>query len=151
MIKAKVYLDTTVPSAYYDERAPDRQRLTRQFWTERLPDFEAVLSTIVLLEIRDTPETEKRAKMEQLVSGLAVLVFDEEADGLAQEYVRRGIFPEKYTSDANHVAIAVVNGVDYFASWNFRHLVKVGTRREINLVNALKGYGPIEIVAPPEL
>jgi len=151
MIKAKVYLDTTVPSAYYDERASDRQRLTRQFWTERLPDFEAVISTIVLLEIRDTPEAEKRVNLEQLVNGLTVLAFNEEADILAQAYVSSGIFPEKYTSDANHVAIAVVNGVQYFASWNFRHLVKVSTRREVNLVNALKGYGPIEIVAPPEL
>lgn len=25
------------------------------------------------------------------------------------------------------------------------------TRREVNLVNALKGYGQIEIIAPPEL
>ena len=59
--------------------------------------------------------------------------------------------PEKYTSDANHVAIAVVHGIGYLASWNFRHLVKVNTRREVNLVNALEGYNPIEIVAPPEL
>lgn len=151
MIKPRVYLDTTVPSAYYDERAPDRQRLTQRFWTDRLPDFEAVISTIVLLEIRDTPEVEKRARMEELVRGRAVLVFDEEADGLGQEYVRRGIFPEKYTSDANHVAVAVVNGIGYFVSWNFEHLVKVSTRREVNLVNALMGYEPIEILAPPEL
>ena len=85
------------------------------------------------------------------MSGFSVLTFGAEDDALAQDYVMRGIFPEKYTSDANHVAITVVNGIEYFASWNFRHLVRVSTRREVNLVNALKGYGPIEIVAPPEL
>jgi len=37
------------------------------------------------------------------------------------------------------------------SSWNFHHLVKLRTRREVNLVNALKGYTPIEILAPPEL
>lgn len=36
-------------------------------------------------------------------------------------------------------------------SSNFRHLVRVQTRREVNLVNALRGYQPIEIAAPPEL
>ena len=77
--------------------------------------------------------------------------FSDEADNLAQEYVRRGVFPEKFASDANHVAIAVVNGIGYLASWNFRHLVRVNTRREVNLGNALEGYNPIEIVAPPEL
>ena len=45
----------------------------------------------------------------------------------------------------------VVNGVDYLCSWNFTHLVKVSTRREVNLVNSLMGYGQVEIVAPPEL
>ena len=42
-------------------------------------------------------------------------------------------------------------GYEYFASWNFKHLVKVGTRREVNLVNALEGYEQIEIIVPPEL
>ncbi len=151
MIKEKVYLDTTVPSAYYDDRAPDRKKNTREFWNKRLPEFETVISTIVLMEIRDTPDSEKRSNMEDLVGELEVLEFNEEADGLSQEYVRRGIFPEKYTSDSNHVATAVVNGIGYFASWNFSHLVKVSTRREVNLVNSLKGYRPIEIIAPPEL
>ena len=151
MIKPKVYLDTTVPSAYHDDRTPDRQRLTKQFWTERLPDFECVISTIVLIEINDTPDPERRDNIEGLIDDFEVLEFGEEAYELAQEYVERGIFPEKYTSDANHVAIAVVNGIGYFASWNFKHLVKVNTRREVNLVNALLGYQQIEIIAPPEL
>ena len=147
----RVYLDTTVPSAYYDDRAPDRQRLTQEFWQGRCLEMDAVISTITLLEIRNTPNEDKRQKMENLVQNLTVLNFSNEADNLAQEYVRRGIFPEKFTSDANHVAIAVVHGIGYLASWNFRHLVKVNTRREVNLVNALEGYNPIEIVAPPEL
>ena len=151
MIKSKVYLDTTVPSAYHDDRTPDRQRLTKQFWTERLPDFECVISTIVLIEINDTPDPERRDNIEGLIDDFEVLEFGEEAYELAQEYVERGIFPEKYTSDANHVAIAVVNGIGYFASWNFKHLVRVNTRREVNLVNALLGYQQIEIIAPPEL
>lgn len=147
----RVYLDTTVPSAYYDDRAPDRQRLTQEFWQGRCLEMEAVISTITLLEFRNTPNEDKRQKMEILVQSLTVLSFSAEADNLAQEYVRRGIFPEKHTTDANHVALAVVHGIGYLASWNFRHLVRVNTRREVNLVNALEGYNPIEIVAPPEL
>ena len=80
-----------------------------------------------------------------------VLVFDEEANALAQEYVVRGVFPERHVDDANHVAVAVANGIGYFCSWNFKHLVRVNIRREVNLINAMTGYGPIEIIAPPEL
>ena len=151
MLQPKVYLDTTVPSAYYDSRTPDRLRLTRQFWDERLPDFGGVISTLVVQEIQETPDLEKRSRLEGLVKNLEVLEFTVEADGLAWKYVERGVFPEKYIFDANHVAIAVTHGIGYFVSWNFTHLVKVNTRREVNLINALNGYDPIEIIAPPEL
>jgi len=50
-----------------------------------------------------------------------------------------------------HIAIAVVNDVDYLISWNFKHLVKVNTRRIVNLTNILLGFNQIEIIAPPEL
>ncbi len=151
MIRQKVYLDTTVPSAYFDDRAPDRQKLTKEFWNERLLSFIPVISTIVQIEIRDTPDSEKRFNMQNLIRGIEVLKPNEESDALAQEYVNRGIFPEKFASDASHVAIAVINGINFLVSWNFRHLVKVNTRREVNLINALMGYGQIEIIAPPEL
>ena len=146
-----MYLDTTVISAYFDARTIERQRLTQQLWNERLHAFEPVISNIVLREIWDTPIVEKRAAMGHLVNPYHVLPFTNEAEALSQEYVRRGIFPEKYSTDADHVAIAVVHGVIFFSSWNYKHLVKIATRREINLLNALWGYGPIEIVTPPEL
>lgn len=151
MVKAKLYLDTSVPSAYFDSRAPDRQRLTHEFWSHRLSEFDAVISTVVLKEVRDMPDSKRRQEIENLVRPLEVLPVSEEAVSLAQGYVQHGIFPETYESDALHVAIAVVNGIGYLASWNFKHLVRVRTRREVNLVNALRGYQPIEIVAPPEL
>ena len=80
---------------------------TRHGKASRLPDFDAVISSVVLREILDTPDSERRREVGSLVA--------------------------------------------YLVSWNFSHLVKVQTRREVNLVNALEGYDPIEIVAPPEL
>lgn len=151
MAKQSVYLDSTIPSAYYDSRTPERQGQTLQFWNDRLPDFAAVVSSVVLLEIRATPNDERRTRLEKLVQDCEVLVFDEEADALTQEYVARGVFSERHVDDANHVAVAVANGIGYFCSWNFKHLVRVNIRREVNLINAMTGYGPIEIIAPPEL
>ena len=50
--------------------------------------MDAVISTITLLEIRNTPNESKRQKVEALVQNLTVLSFSDEADNLAQEYVR---------------------------------------------------------------
>ena len=40
----RVYLDTTVPSAYLDPRSADRRRLTANFWNIRLTEFEPIIS-----------------------------------------------------------------------------------------------------------
>ena len=151
MLKPALYLDTTVPSAYFDARTPERQRLTEQFWATRLASYHANISVLIWQEINDTPDLDRRAAMEALVSHFQVLSITDEALHLSAEYVKQGVFPEKHSADADHVAIASVHGIGYFASWNYKHLVKISARREMNLINALSGYGPIEIVTPPEL
>ena len=147
----RVYLDTTVPSAYIDARAPDRQRLTVEFWHTRLSSYEPVISAIVTAEIHDTPDAERRRRLETLVETFPSLAATLEAENLADQYVARGAIPERFRNDALHVAIAVTHHVGLLASWNFKHLVRLQVRRQINLINAILGYGPIEIVSPPEL
>jgi len=53
MAKQKVYLDTTVPSAYYDLRTPERQAQTVKFWQKVLSNFDVYVSGLVLREIAD--------------------------------------------------------------------------------------------------
>lgn len=147
----RLYLDTTVPSAYIDARAPDRQRLTVEFWQDRLPSYEPVISALVIGEIRHTPDADRRRRLESLVEAFPALPVTLEAEGLADEYVRRGAIRDRFREDALHVAIAVTQQIGLLASWNFKHLVKLQVRREINLINAILGCAPIEIVSPPEL
>ena len=90
-------------------------------------------------------------KFKEIISNLSILEITEDARELAKEYVDNGIFPEKYLDDAMHVALASVNSIPYVLSWNFKHLVKVKTRRLISLINSLEDYPPVEIIAPPEL
>lgn len=151
MVKPKLYLDTSVPSAYFDERAPDRQQLTRQFWAEQLSGYEGVISQFVLQEIDSTPDDARRDQMRKLVNPLAALDYPDEARKLVEEYLEHGVFKEKTLIDATHVAIAVAHRIGYLGSWNFKHLVNIRIRRSINLVNSLNGYDQIEIISPPEL
>lgn len=144
-------LDTTVPSAYIDARTPDRQRLTQEFWRERLPSYEPVISALVIAETRDTPDRDRRRELELLVESFSELPVIPEAEALADEYVNRGTIRDRFRDDALHVAIAVTHQVALLASWNFKHLVKLQVRRQVNLINAILGYGPVEIVSPPDL
>jgi len=44
-----------------------------------------------------------------------------------------------------------VAGVDVILSWNFDHIVKLKTKREVVGINMLMGYGPIDIYSPLEV
>ena len=79
-----------------------------------------------------------------------VLKLTDEIEELAAEYVKQGIIG-KYFDDALHVAIASVNSINYLLSWNYKHLVKVRTRRLVALINSVKEYQHVEIITPPEL
>ena len=92
-----------------------------------------------------------REKMAQMTKDFKVLPITEEAEYLADEYIIEGVFPERYRNDALHISVATVHGIMYLLSWNFKHMVKVRTRKVVNLVNELQGYPSIEILAPPEL
>ena len=66
----KVYLDTSVISALYDKRTPERQSLTEQMW-KSLRDYDVYISEIVLDEINAASDELK----ETLLSAVEVYCF----------------------------------------------------------------------------
>ncbi|MDR2088872.1 MAG: PIN domain-containing protein [Clostridiales Family XIII bacterium] len=148
-MKNKVYLDTSVISALFDERTPERMAQTSVAWNT-LAILTYFFSELVIAELERTPPN-IRKKLIGATFGFSVLPLTEEARGLAAEYVTQGIFPQKYYDDALHVAMASVNRIGVLLSWNFTHLVKIKTRHMVALVNAMKDYPAVEIISPPEL
>jgi len=146
----KLYLDTSVPSVYHDDRQPERQEMTREFWN-KLDDFDIHTSTLVKKEVEQVEDKQLKQKLLRLIENHEILKLSDEAKKLGKEYIKNKIIPEKAEADAYHIAIATVNQMDFLVSWNFRHMVKVKTKRMVNIVNLQNGYKTIEIIAPPEL
>jgi predicted nucleic acid-binding protein len=145
----KVYLDTSVISALFDARTPERMFQTETAWRQ-LVNYSVYLSETVIEELEKNSEP-LRNKMLEVTKSFTVLPITETAQVLADIYVKQGIFPEKYYDDALHVAIASVNHIGIILSWNFTHLVKLKTRRMVVLVNTMEDFLPVEIISPPEL
>ena len=148
----KIYLDTSVISALFDERTPERKLATEQAWL-KLKDkniSDVYISELVLEELQRSAEPLKNLLL-SAVSTFNVLPATENAKRLAGIYVKHEIFPEKYFDDALHIAIAALNEIGILLSWNFTHLVKLKTRRMVSLVNAMESVFPVEIVSPPEI
>jgi predicted nucleic acid-binding protein len=99
MSLGKVYLDTSVISALFDERTPERQQLTNFVW-QSLMNYDVYISEIVLQEIDAVSDTLKPV-FQKAIKGFNILKLNSEIENLAKEYVRQGIFPEKYYDDAH--------------------------------------------------
>jgi predicted nucleic acid-binding protein len=151
MKKETLYLDTSVPSAYFDDRTKERQEATIKFWREVLPLYQVYISGITVEELEATKNEFLRRNFKKLVKEFRILKVNKKIRNLTRIYIEKGIFPERYIDDALHVATASFYNVSYLLSWNFEHLVKVRTRRLVNSVNVLEGFSQIEIVSPQEL
>ena len=149
-LKLRVCLDTSVFSAYLDERAPERRMETVEFW-KRLHQYEVSTSELARKELSRTPDLDLRDKLLKLLEGLTLHGVDSEAKSLARHYIQSGVFLPTMADDALHVATAVMTRQDILLSWNFKHLVNRRRRALVNQPNTARGLPTIEIVAPPEI
>lgn len=150
MRRLLVYLDTSVASAYFDERDQARMLTTREFW-KRLEGYEVLISDLVIGEIRQIADENRRRTIEDLLRKFVLVVIDEETRALADRYLQVGVFGSTSAADALHVAAATVAGADLIVSWNFQHMVKVRTIQRVNAANLDLGYRGIDIRSPLEL
>ena len=72
-------------------------------------------------------------------------------DQFADALIAGHAVPHSYPEDALHIALAVVNGIQYLVTWNFRHLVNAAVRSTIERICRDAGYEPPIICTPEEL
>jgi len=147
--KQKVFLDTSVFSAYLDGRQPERMGLTQEFW-QKLKNFEVYTSEVTEQELEATTDSVKREQFRELIGGIEILNVSKDAEDLADRYIKEGIVPEKFVNDALQIAVATVNQIAVVLSWNFRHMVNQKVKTRINAVNVSLNYPITEIAAPAE-
>ena len=145
----RLYLDTSVFSAYYDTRTPERMQATRDFW-QLLVLHDLLCSDLTEQELSQAT-ADLADRLRDLTRGFRIVPIDASMRKLALAYVDRGVVPARYYDDGLHIAAAVYSNANVLVSWNFRHMVKRNTRLLVNYVNAEHGLGGIEILPPPEL
>ncbi len=133
---------------YLDTRNPERQELTKEFFS-RIHEYEVFISELTRFEIEETPDEELRDKMREVIADFYVLPSQEAVEQLSEEY--HGAVSEKYAEDAYHIAVAAVNDLDIVLSWNFRHIIRRKTKDIVNMVNTMQNQRHIEIATPGEL
>lgn len=148
--RPRIYLVTSVVSTIFDSRNREREFLTRLFWQQK-EQYQVFVSDLVLTEIRRTGASQLRRQMEELIARLALARITNDVEALAKDYISHRAIPSEYPEDAYHIAIAVINEMDFLLSWNFRHIVRQKTREIVKMVNGRHGLRYVEILTPAEL
>lgn len=108
------------------------------------------MSQLVLREAQAANEEMAQRHLKTLEE-LGLLEVTEEAMALAEKLIASGSLPKKATEDAVHIAVAVVNGMDYLITWNCKHIANAKMRNKIEYVCQSNGYKPAIICTLEEL
>jgi len=150
----RVYVETTIPSAYFDTRlAPEtvrRRKWTREWWATADNDYELLTGPPVLAELAAGPEHARRSWME-LIRDLPVLHPVPSIRGIYDMYRAHKLMPAGETGDGFHLAYASYYGCDILLTWDIKHLANPNKFGHIQKVNALLGLSTPRIVSPFDL
>ena len=155
MANPTVYVETTVVGhlAMRLQRDPivaGRQLVTREWWNEATDRFMLFVSDLV---IEECEAGDRIAAAERLtwIREIQVLPPSDSARELAAKLVAKFAIPASEPRDAFHIAISAVNGIEYLATWNFKHIANVATRDLIEQTCRDYGCEPSKICTPDEL
>ncbi|WP_420127698.1 type II toxin-antitoxin system VapC family toxin [Longimicrobium sp.] len=154
MPKPRIYLDTTIPSAFHTDRAdPDmieRRATTRIWWDVAARSFELVVSDVVLQELSDGRPEQALLRLE-LVKNLRRLRSGPAELATALAYMRQKVMPGNPLADALHLAIASHQRCDVLVTWNYHHLANPNKLDRIKKLNAGMGLFLPRILTPKQL
>ena len=154
-MKPRVYVETSVVSYLTGRLSPDvrvlgNQFATRDWWQDARARFELVASPLVVEEAGVGDTQAARDRLAALES-LAIVYPSDSSEILVKQLTDSHALPEKAAQDAAHIAIAVANGVEYLATWNFRHIANPANASKIAQVCRDAGYQPTIICTPGQL
>lgn len=145
--KLRLYLDTSIPSAYYDTSKPVRQLITQKWFEHDARDYDLHISVVTVEEIERVRNDLKKHRLQELLNtyDMTILPLTDTARHLAEAYMQKGAIPVSEPEDAYHIAIASVHHIEALASWNFSHIVSINPIRKIHEINRRQHLTTIEI------
>jgi hypothetical protein len=154
-MKSRLYLETTIPSYLTSRPSRDliiagHQQITREWWERQSETFQLYVSQLVIDEVSAGDPVAARERLKTL-RGISLLDITAEVTELASRILISGKIPRKAATDAAHIAIAAVHGMDFLVTWNCVHIANATIARALTLTCREHGYECPVICTPEEL
>lgn len=154
MPRPRVYVETTIPSAYHDERlTPEivrRRRWTREWWATAQNRHELVTGAVVIGELMAGP-VHRQFLWVDLIRDLPVLEAEPPVHTAYNACVLNKLMPSREGGDALHLALASFHRCEFLVTWNYKHLANPNKVRHIQRINERLGLFVPRIVTPLDL
>jgi predicted nucleic acid-binding protein len=154
MPKPRVYVETTIPSAYYTDRSdPESARNradTHRWWMHALNSCNLLTSQAVLDELGRGKSRHVPWRL-WMLEGLPLLVPQDDIYATADVYINRKAMPADPLGDALHLALASHYKCDVLVTWNYRHLANGNKLNHIRRINEHLGLFVPRICTPRKL
>jgi predicted nucleic acid-binding protein len=154
MPKPRVYVESTIPSAYYTGRTDPgmikRHLETRLWWDAAVHSCELVTSVAVRQEIEDGTSRHVPKRLAML-GRLRFLDIIDAVLETAAVYVRHKLMPANLFGDALHLALASHYKCDVLLTWNYNHLANQTQLSRIQRLNSELGLFVPKILTPSDM
>ena len=126
MEKKSVYVETTIPSLVTarpsrDFREVFRQNVAKYFWENERHKYDLYISRFVLEECEKGDKDAAKRRID-LIKDIRLLPATKEVEELAEKYFEYLKIPPRAKTDCFHLAISVIERMNYLMSWNMMHL-----------------------------
>ena len=153
-MKTKVYIETSIPSFYYEVRSePEmvaRKQWTQDWWDNAETNHLLVTSVAVIDEL-SRGNFPGRQDAIALLNNLALIPIEVAVTEIVEAYIQHQVMPTDPVGDALHLALASYHKCDFLLTWNCRHLANANKFGHIRRVNTLLGLYVPSLVTPLEL
>jgi hypothetical protein len=154
-MKQTLYLETTIPSYLTSRPSRDliiagHQQVTKEWWEKRRDAFQIYISQLVIDEAGAGDPGAAQERM-QVIKDFSVLDITPEVGLLASGILASGILPRKAATDAAHIAIAAVHGMDFLLTWNCVHIANAAIAKAVANTCRQRGFECPVICTPEEL
>ena len=126
MGKRRIYIETTIPSLATARPSNNikelfRQNVAKDFWENERHKYDLYISRYVFEECGQGDENAAKRRLD-LIKDIPLLAVSSDVEKLAEEYFEFLSIPERAKTDCFHLAVCVINKIDFLLSWNMVHL-----------------------------
>jgi hypothetical protein len=151
---SRIYIETTIPSFYYEVRTHPTmvaRRLWTREWFDRAVVRDVLVTSAAVLEELERGEFPGREDAVRMIENLVPLQISIEVREIVREYIDRQLMPADPSGDALHLAVASFYECEFLVTWNCQHLANANKFDNIARVNGILNLAIPKLVTPLEL